>query len=68
MFGVCGAEGGWGGKRGIEDREVYDIDKVKKVSGLKGGGAPMWQTMLPVSKGGSPWESEVDWDWVACLS
>ena len=26
------------GKRGIEDREVYDGDKVKKVSGLGRGG------------------------------
>ena len=35
MLGVCSAEGEWGG-RGIEDREVYDGNKVKEVSGSGG--------------------------------
>ena len=64
MLGVCSAEAEWG-ERGIEDHEVYDSDKVKEVSGR--GGAPMWQTMLPVSKGGSPWKGEVRWDGIPYL-
>ena len=65
MLGVCSAEGEWGG-RGIEDREVYAGDKVKDVTRL--GEPPMWQTMLWVSKGGSPWKGQVGWDGVAYLS
>ena len=54
------------GGQGIEDREVYASDKVKDVFRL--GEPPMSQTMLRVSKGGSPWKGQVGWDGVAYLS
>ena len=65
MHSVCSVDGEWVGC-GIEDREVNDGDNVKEVSRLRD--PPMWQIMLPVLKGESPWKGEVDWDRVAYIS
>ena len=65
MHGVCSAEGEWAG-RGIEDRQVHNGDNVKNVSRF--GEPPMWQIILSISKGESPWKGEVGWDGVAYMS